>query len=331
MRALTFCYCLTTNGADAHAASTLVSVLSLRRQHDQSRILLLADDESARCLERHRHPLLTLVDELVSVPVPVSAAGMRNRHVKTRMPQIVEGDFLYLDGDTVVVRPLDEVFQIDAPFAAARNHNSSRLVEPEFAVELNTFKRLGWDPPGTPYVNGGVLFFRDDPAVRRFSELWHRKWLQASASGKHYDQSSLNSALWDSRIESRLLPHRFNAQIHVRPRTALGAHLWHIYASASRQRLPRTGLDSLVRDFLSTGTPDPSAVARFCARPHPWLVKTPLDAIIIRMMLKRWDYLSEDSFECQWLSDRRRAALKGIVPAVGTRLARLLHAIRPSP
>src|SRR5262249_12976051 len=151
--------------------------------------------------------------------------------------------------------------------AAARNHNGSRLVEPEFAVELKTFTRLRWDLPGAPYVNGGLLLLRDGPAVRMFGELWHRKWLQASEGGRHYDQPALNSALWDSQIQTHVLAHRFNAQVHVRPRTATGAHLWHIYASSSKERFPRTAMDALVQEFLTTGHLSPDAVARLCARP----------------------------------------------------------------
>ena len=321
----TFCYCLTTDGADSHAASTLMSAMSLRRQHADACVVLVTDADSARALEDRGHPLLGCIDEIVRGDVPEGRGGMRNRYLKTLLPQMVRRDFLYLDGDTLIVRPLDEVFAADAPVAAGRNHNSTKVIEPEFAIELDAFTRCGWAVGETPYVNGGVLMFRDDPEVRAFSDLWHRKWQQSSANGKHFDQPALNSALWDSGIKVHLLPHAFNAQIHVRPRTAAGAHLWHIYASARLDRLPRTRLDALVNLFLARGEVSPEAVADVCTQPHPWLADGPLDALMLRRLLKRQDYLQEDSVECIWLSGRRRAAVAYAVQSARARVHRFLH------
>ena len=317
-----FCYCLTTDGMDIHAATTLVSAMSLRRQHPQGRILVAADEESARNLERRQHPLLREVDDLFAVPIPSGTASLRNRHVKTRLPKLVRGDFLYLDGDTVILQPLGEIFQTSAPFAAVPNHNNNGNIEPAFEQELQTFIAEGWEMRQSPYVNGGVLFFRDCSETRQFSDLWHRKWLVASRRGKHYDQPALNSAIYDSGIVCEILPHRFNAQVQVRPRTALQANLWHIYASLPGNLAPRTGLDQLVDNFLREGAVDSRKLEAFCGRCHPWLAPTILDKIVIKSMLKRWDFLPVTCFERVWLAGRRRVAIGNLAKKLCRKMQR---------
>jgi hypothetical protein len=307
---------------DIHAATTLISALSLRRQHPQGRILLAADEESVGNLERHQHPLLKKVDDVLAVPVPSGCPSLRNRHVKTRLPKLVRGDFLYLDGDTVILQPLGEIFQARAPFAAVPNHNNDGTIERAFEYELQTFITEGWKVRQSPYVNGGVLFFRDCSEASDLSDLWHRKWLVASRRGKHFDQPALNSALYDSGIVCELLPHRFNAQVQVRPRTALRANLWHIYASLPGDLAPRTGLDQLVENFLRLGAVDSRELDAFCGRSHPWLAHSVLDKIVIKSMLKRWDFLPVTCFERVWLAGRRRVAICNLAKKVCRKMQR---------
>src|SRR4051812_38332926 len=102
---MTIVYCLTTKGADVHSAGTLVSALSVRRLHPAARIVVLTDSNSAKNLRACRHALLDVATELIEVPAPEGAPGLRNRFIKTQQRKLVAGEFLYLDADTVVLAP----------------------------------------------------------------------------------------------------------------------------------------------------------------------------------------------------------------------------------
>jgi hypothetical protein len=315
-----FCFCLTSDGKDTHAASTLVSALSIRAVHHDATIIVVCDEASGVALTHHRHPLLDAISALLPIRAPQLSPALRNRFVKTRLRQNVRGDFLYLDGDTVVLRPLDAVFQITAPVAAAWNHNSSDVLDPAFTHDLAVLTGHGWSLPQKHYVNGGVLLLRDLPEVHSFAELWHHKWLQTSANGSHFDQPALNSALHDSGIEFQLLPHHFNAQVQVRPRTALGAHIWHIYASEATS--PATGLDALVKHVCSNGEISSSQVIKYLRGRDPWQRRTPLDGVVIRRMIQQRDFLPRDCFERDWLSGHYRNALQRLMMAATARMRR---------
>jgi hypothetical protein len=312
---------------------TLVSVLSLRREHPASRIVLLADEASAARLRRQGHQLIEAASELVSVPVPDGPPAFRNRHVKTRLRELVSGDFLYLDGDTIVRGALDEVFAIDAPFGAVANHNGPGPVSLAFAHEMEVFKAHGWFAAPVAYVNGGVLFFREAEITHRFGRLWHQKWLQSSSrSGRHVDQPALNSALVDSGIPFALLPNRFNAQVQVCPRTALGAHLWHIYGSLPEEWAPRSVMDEAVERCLMDGKLDRQYVEKLCRRKHPWVVTSLLDELVVWRMLRRPGFLPVDAFERLWLAGSTRELLSArkaiVVEGVRRRLSRVLATLR---
>ena len=315
--AMTITYCLITQGADVHSVSTLVSALSIRRLHPTARILVLTDADSARNLRDCHHALLTIADELIIESAPDGTAALRHRFIKTRLRKRVAGDFLYLDADTVVLAPLDEVFQTTAPFAAVPNHNSAEgAMEPNFADELEIFRANQWAIHPSPYINGGVLYFRDTPETHAFCELWHQKWSEASRGGRHNDQQALNSAIWDSGITCAVLPHRFNAQIHARPRASLGASIWHIYATTPPEFGPTAHWNALIARGLASGTITAADVDRLCRKRHPWIVSNPVDALLVWSMVHRRDFLPIGAFERTWLAGRPRRACKNWVKAM---------------
>lgn len=311
---MTITYCLTTEGWDVHSASTLVSALSVRRLHPTARILVLTDANSARNLRDCRHALLTVADEFIIESVPDGPPALRHRFIKLQQRKRVAGDFLNLDGDTLVLAPLDEVFQTRTPFAAVANHNSpGGTMEPNFEDELEIFRANQWTIHPLPYINGGVLYFRDTPETHALCELWHRKWSESSRGGRHNDQQALTSAIWDSGIPWTLLPDRFNAQIHVRPRASLGANICHIYANMPAELGPKTHFRALIARGLAGGTITVADVNALCQEPHPWIISNPLDAALVWSMVHRRDFLPISAFERTWLAGRPRRACKNFI------------------
>src|SRR5512144_701405 len=120
-----FCYVLTTRGRDDFADMTYASVAFLRYAHPEAEIICLCDAASHRALRAARHPLLEAVDRAEPVETPEGPPGYRNRFVKTRMRQILEGDFIYFDADTVAVDRVDEMLTCPAPVAAIPNFNGT--------------------------------------------------------------------------------------------------------------------------------------------------------------------------------------------------------------
>ncbi len=308
-----FCYVLTTTGRDVFADMTYASVAFLRYAHPEAEIICLCDAASHRALEAARHPLLEVVDRAVPVETPDESPGYRNRFVKTQMRQILKGDFVYFDADTLVVDRIDEMLTCRAPLAGIANHSGSGDASEIGGDEVAVFEVMGWQLPRRPYINGGVLLLRDCEQTRCFSDLWHEKWLAWSLRGRHTDQPSLNSALADSGIDYEVLGSRFNGQVNQRPSLCREpVAVWHFYFSQSEipnQYHPRTMMDEAITCFRANGRLSPDAIRELRAWPYPWRTPTMLDRCFVRRRVVSRDDLAGHTAARCWLAGYRRKAV----------------------
>ena len=109
--------------------------------------------------------------------------------------------------------------------------------------EIDIFSKLSWQAPIRFYVNGGVLFFKNNNETKYFFEFWHKSWLYYYIKICAYnDQPSLNYALNESSIKFNYLQNQFNAQVNARPRMAWGGIIWHFYSS-TKYKAPKNIFD----------------------------------------------------------------------------------------
>jgi len=108
---------------------------------------------------------------------------------------------LFLDCDTLVVRPLGDVFDLLERFELAVAHDMRRL---------SPLIRAGHEvetPYAFPQLNTGVLLFRQSPAMAAFLSEWGRRYAAAEQSR---DQLTFRDLLWQSDIRFHVLPPEFN-------------------------------------------------------------------------------------------------------------------------
>jgi hypothetical protein len=308
-----FCYVLTTTCCDLFADMTYASAAFLRFAYPEVEIICLCDAQSHRALEVARHPLLELVDRAEPIQTPDGPPGYRNRFVKTQMRQILQGDFVYFDSDTLMVDRIDEMLTCAAPIAAVANHSGTGHPAEIPVEERAIFEMMGWALPHRSYINGGVLLLRDCEPTHRFACEWHEKWLAWSRRGKHTDQQSLNSALADSGVQYKLLGNRFNGQVTQRPSVGLEpVAVWHFYfaqSDATDFDFPRTILDEAIARFRSSGRLTPEVIRELRGWPYPWRTPTILDRWFVRSRVLRRDTLPWNSASRCWLAGYRRKAV----------------------
>lgn len=310
-----FTYVLTSDGRDVHADMTYVSMAFLKRVHPEARVLLLCDARSHGALVGAGHPVLGLADEVVPVETPEGSPGYRNRSVKTRQRQIVGGDFVYLDADTLVIRRLDEMLACASPVAGVTNFNGTNRLEELTRWERDFIREIGWPDPEKPFVNGGVLLLRDHPATHRFGALWHERWQElCRATGRHYDQPALNRALCDSGVDYALLNHRFNAQVIARPRLAPGACVWHFFNSMGEEWVPYSVMDVCLTAFQREGRLDDRLIDWVRRRRRPWVYKTVVDYLALWSLERDrpFDPHKLRRHDLAWLARRDRTLRSGL-------------------
>lgn len=260
------CYVLVADGWDRHAQMMFLSATSLRLHEPQARVTLVTDAETRASLEKSAASLLTLVDAVAVADSPVPDRRLRAFHLKTAFRRYVDGDVLYLDGDTLVLRPVRDVADLDAEIGAVLDFNhDGEWFPPQLE---GPYRRLGWTYPLPYYFNSGVLWLRDTPAVRRFSEEWTRRWFLLVEEGMPGDQEAFVTALYAQPVTWRRLPNAFNAITVKRNYRFREARVLHFFGSADEQR--GTIFEHLLEHLRKTGTFDEPAYRRCLREGHPW-------------------------------------------------------------
>lgn len=211
----------------------LLSLYSLRMREPDREVDVILDAESYERIITKKDPILQTV-KLVRVEVPPEYAGVeRSRYLKTGLRDIVEGDFLYIDTDTVISDTLKEIDAIDADIAAVANENAIKLRVKKIIkqCELAGFP----DMDKEPFFNGGVFLVRDTSVSRRFFRSWRDYWVKSVKNGVPYDQPALFISNRENGHPIRELPGEWNCQIcaDLGPHFLKAAKIIHYFASIS--------------------------------------------------------------------------------------------------
>lgn len=256
-----------SDAQDGHyARMSALSAASVRRVAPSSEIEALIPAEQ---LERHRGTAVEkAVDRLRGVPCPYATPVECSRFLKTTMRRHVEGDFVFLDCDTLVMRPFDDIWEREFDLAGVLDRcvvNPS----PGFpAGKAPLFDQMDWKIP-TIYLNSGVLAVRDTPQAHQLFEAWNERWRRCREAGILVDQPALNS-LWELEVAAVCtLPDRYNAMIDAIPGLARGAAILHFYTKNGRPG-EDTLLAAMLNDAEAGRDPNWDDWDRCRAFGHPW-------------------------------------------------------------
>ena len=208
-----YLYVLVGSKNGFYCEQTLVSMASLKNDQPDAFVTLLVDCLTDKGFISELERIKKYVNEYIVVPVEESVPAIaRSRYIKTSMRKYVEGDFLYVDADTVWNAPVVEtdfthdVMGVLDGHCLLAEHPLKKGIEEDF-------KKVNYNPDVDKYVNGGVLFSKDSEVSKKFFDLWHKKWRETSSSGYFIDMPSLNYAVKQIGDLFALLPDVYNVQI----------------------------------------------------------------------------------------------------------------------
>ncbi|MFT3990104.1 MAG: putative nucleotide-diphospho-sugar transferase [Luteolibacter sp.] len=305
-------YLVTSQGDDYYPQMTQASVISLKHWNPAAKVTLACDPETHRKLTGKLHPLLSMADDVLAPETPEGSPLYQSRYLKTRLGTLIDGPFLYLDGDTLIRRNLSDLhhFTSDCDIAASVNHSQPEPLLQHFAGQDAVMDALGWKSPDGHYYNGGVVYFAGTPASRAFAEQWHQRWRISSATGKFFDQPAFNATLTDGSAAFKALPISYNAQIKCNPSRAPRAAIWHYYASCSATELLHA--PCAIENFLGKQHPsqplDARQVIRMARKNHPWRHDHLLDYWVLHLLARTKSTLPEPAR--LWLDRQRGKAIQ---------------------
>lgn len=260
-------YVFVSGGDDCFAEQAYVSMYSLRRFNPDCRIVLATDGYTLSLLDGRGGRIKEYADEIVVFDVPEGfSPTQRSRYIKTSLRQEIEGDFLFLDTDTLILGSLADIGDACGDVCMARMQDADSREPDNPPTMLQSYNRMKGVAPGkshgiSDYFNSGVMLVRETPVAHRLFEAWHRLWEESSLRyGFHKDQCALWLANMQCGNVVGTLDGRYNLQA-ICPRIALrylgDCRVFH-YIGSSRfmKEFPlrdRTSLERLLETEESGG------------------------------------------------------------------------------
>jgi hypothetical protein len=234
----------------------------------------------------------------------------RSFYLKTRLRDILSGDYIYLDSDTLPVRPFLDMAAGDWDVAFVQDRTHHGPIKPVFPHwELPRLKRMGWQAKLDRYFNAGIGFYRDNAAARAFTTDWQNRWRYSYSLGDDWDQLALNCSLEAVPVRAKELPASYNAMVTVAPVHARGAKIYHFFAG-SFATLEGSLYQHLLDHLEARREVDWATIDRCVAMDHPWLPPY-------------WP-------RRLWQTGNRALAVRHFVANLPARLARSLRPVAPA-
>ena len=268
------CYVLSLDEDTLYADMLNISAMCVWRIYPSARITILTDDQSLPRVQNKLKPITSTGAKIWTVGKFEGNLRQRSRFVKTQMRNALQGDFLYLDADTVPVSRFDALIQSRSTLSAAidRNRASPDGSFPSWVVP--DFQRLGWPYPTELYLNTGVLFWKDCHEAHELGQQWHRNWLHyTTAVDNPADQPSFNHSLNMLGFKPEIISDVHNARLGVSPRFADGAVIYHLLSGDERAN--GTFIDLLLDRYRASGKVDFALIEATAGRGNPWIGERP--------------------------------------------------------
>lgn len=257
-----FVYVLVAPEGGHFAEMAAVSATTLRRVMPQAKITIISDDATAELST----PAIAILRDLGADWRAISAGSMSpsmtSRLLKLRSRELIDGDFVFVDCDTLVARELSGLVNHRGDFAAVEDR-------PAMPNDIRSFAKSAGLTVPRRYFNSGVMAMRDTAAVRAAMSKALESWRENSESGLYFDQVFLNSAVHSSALDVTWLSPTYNAQIWAKTYHAVKPHIYHVFSGNFEER-DETVLHSMAKSLKLTGALDDAAIDAFLASGNPW-------------------------------------------------------------
>lgn len=294
-------YVLTCSPEKNYIEQAVMATFSCRYHNPDAHIVLIVDDQTNHLIENGRGVILNYVDEKIVVNFSDNSTMMyRSRWIKTSVRSLVEGDFLYIDCDTIICKALDIVDSFVCEVGAI--YESHLLVEEfcdglyEAASKANA--QVGVDLRAEKeYFSSGVLFVKDSSNTHQLYSLWHQFWLESFQLGSPIDQPSLAKANRESGHLIKRISDTFNCILFTQNSFTSDAHILHIssyrnpsflFTEMVLDYVKNEGLAEWIKDFIL----------------HPCDSFLPFDYLVRHSTFKdRWDWIKSIATTSKTLSE----------------------------
>ena len=227
-------YVLVSSEKDVFLEELWVSVWSLRQHEPDVIVNVVVDEPTAKRVNANAE-LMTLITNVVVADVPEKYTPKeRSREIKTRIRELIKGDFFYIDTDTVICKSLSEIDNFEYDVAGIPDSNASLKDNPFAGGMIGSVKEIfGSDVSNCEYlINGGVIYVKDNDVAHELFRRWNKNWTYSCfEKGNSQDQPALLKTNRDFEYIIRELPGIYNVQVALSLKYLADAvilHWWHM-------------------------------------------------------------------------------------------------------
>lgn len=235
-----YLYVCTSSKKDFFLEQTFVSITTLKINTPNAFVTLLIDKATEKTLDESRENIKKIVDEIIIIDLDESlSAKVRSRLLKTSMRLHIQGDFLFIDSDTVILADLTQINHIFKNFAGVLDCHTTLYNNPQlqFNVYQKQAKKLCSDKVflnNENYFNSGVLLVRDTFENKAFFKMWHEMY--QTHFNQHsilQDQPTLALANFKNNGAIQELDGTWNCQLNYGAHLFRSAKILHFFASVN--------------------------------------------------------------------------------------------------
>lgn len=243
---ITVAYDVISGGKDVYFEMAWASAWSLKKYNQEAYVLVLTDKETIDNLSAEtREKSAGCIDELRAVTFDgIYTNKEKSRWIKTNLRSLVDGDFLFIDTDTIITDSLLPLFDVECPDVGMVLDNNCHSIEissyPIFRnMYVTPLKQIFGDTyrEETDVYNSGVILVKDTPRAADFFKAWHANWELSRSKGEPRDQLSLVKTLQDMPSVIKEIPGIYNCQIRNSIKYFYDAVILHTFSSQSKSTI----------------------------------------------------------------------------------------------
>lgn len=213
-----FVYVVVSNEKDIYLEQAWVSAYSARYYNPEATIILITDYETKECIvTTKRKGILSVINNIISVKFDSSYNNkQRSRWIKTNLRNLIDGDILFIDSDTIVTDSLAEIDNWNVNIGAVYDMHCRLINSPYSKKNIRVLEKIFGNQilkNETEYFNSGVLYIKDNEKTRNFFSKWHSNWEYGVKKGILTDQQSLFKTVNDLPQIISPISGEYNCQI----------------------------------------------------------------------------------------------------------------------
>lgn len=189
-------YALVSTFEDTYYEQLLISLYSARLHNPTATIVVVCDEGTVKTFET-RKGILNYTDNIIPIATPCDWNNLqKSRYLKTNLRKFVEGDYLFIDTDTIITSSLETIdsltceigavfdSHIDRPICRNSNTDSEKWIFAEA-------RQAGVSIDNMLHYNSGVFYVKDTPLAHQLYDNWYALYKEFRNKGVCVDQLPL--------------------------------------------------------------------------------------------------------------------------------------------